>query len=192
MRTFVALEVPETVNVRLDALVSHWRRESPPARWLPAASRHLTLVFLGTLGEDALAPLDRELATVCAAQPPQALALAGCGAFPGRGRARVLWVGLRRSDALHRLQRELARACRKLGFEIDERPFSPHLTVARCRRPWPSRAIERWRRAAGEALAASDPWGGFAVDRTSLFESLPGPRGVQYRVVRSYPLTRGM
>lgn len=192
MRTFVALEITEAVNVGLDALVSRWREELPPARWLPATSRHLTLVFLGALGEAALAPLDRELATVCSEQPPLALALAGCGAFPEKGRARVLWIGLRPSEALDRLQRELARACRQLGFEIDERPFFPHLTLARCRRPWPARAIERWRHAAGEALAASPPWGGFDVDRTCLFESLPAPRGVQYRVVRSYPLTRGM
>lgn len=190
MRCFLGLEIPAIANARLDLALAAAVRESPPARWVPAENRHLTLVFLGRLEPARLASLGEALGPLCAAGRPLSLAFSGGGVFPQGKRAKVVWVGLRPSPRLSRLQSKAADACANLGFRIDRRAFVPHLTVARCRPPWPVGAGESWQRRCDARLRAGAD-DSFEVSRAALFESRPRPGGVRYRVVQSYPLGSG-
>src|SRR5207344_3659032 len=65
---------------------------------------------------------------------PFDLTLAGTGAFPESGAPRVLWMGVEQGkDGLMAVEREVSARLSGLGIPREERPFNPHLTLARVR-----------------------------------------------------------
>src|SRR4051794_20978305 len=138
MRLFVALVPPATILDELDELVSPYRDAWPDLRWVRRDFLHITLAFLGEVDERSLDRLLVRLERVAARHSQLELSFAGAGAFPGRGTlARVLWTGLygdRR--ALSKMSAAVGAAGRRAGVpEAEPKPFRPHLTLARCRRP---------------------------------------------------------
>ena len=104
-------------------------RPSPPANW------HLTLRFLGStdaLQQDrVLEFLDEHLIV-----EPFTLGFTGMGAFPKPSRATVLWLGVGRgSDDLGVIANVCEEAAVSVGFEPEDRPFHPHVTLSRIRPP---------------------------------------------------------
>jgi 2'-5' RNA ligase len=54
----------------------------------------------------------------------------------------VLWIGVKDpSGQLANLQQQFESECQKEGFKKEERPFRPHLTLARLRKPIHSRTL---------------------------------------------------
>lgn len=139
---------------------------------------HLTLVFLGPVPRARLDELRRSVPEHLPRGISLDLALGAAGAFPNRHQPRVLWLALgeRRRGALEdlaRLREAVARTCRRLGFELDPRPFAPHLTVARLRggaRP-PASYFE---------LAEDRPW---RPERLALVETVTGAGQSAFRVL---------
>ena len=82
MRLFVALELPPPVRHEAARRIAAERSRLPAARWTHADNLHLTLVFLGEVGESALDGLVAALAAAFAVHPPLTLRLAGAGTFP--------------------------------------------------------------------------------------------------------------
>jgi 2'-5' RNA ligase len=125
VRTFVAVRPPPAAVDHLRAALPAW--PSAPERW------HLTLAFLGEL-DDPVA-LEPALAGVCAVHAPLRLRLAGSGTFGAGG---PVWVGVEGDRArLTALAGAVAQACRDAGVDVERRPYRPHLTVGRRRRPDP-------------------------------------------------------
>lgn len=117
---FLSLRPPAPVRAHLAAAVAGLRT-TDVAQW------HVTLVFLGEV--DSEAPLLPRLRAVTATTPPLALRLRAGGVFR---RAGAVWAGLDGDvDGLARLAGRLAAACREGGVALEDRPWSPHLTVAR-------------------------------------------------------------
>lgn len=198
MRLFLAIEVAATVRNEIGKRIAALRHRAqgplvlPPARWVPVENFHLTLVFLGEQDKRCLVPLEDALAPTVAKHPPTILCVGKSGSFPPQGRAaRVLWLGLEEDPGLMELQRDVAQACRRvLDGEPDtdlagvsKRPYHPHITLARCREPWPRRAVEAF----AECLSPP-PGQPFLVKDVSLFESHLGPNGAHYRVRKRFPL----
>ena len=126
VRLFFAIWPDAAARERLAALgqeVAQVARGKP----VPSANLHLTLAFLGEVEEARAAPL------------PEIAARVEAGAFRIRfdrvgsfAKARVAWVGCAKPPAeLVLLQSRLATALAGGGFAIEERPFAPHLTLAR-------------------------------------------------------------
>ena len=187
MRLFVAIEIPAEVRRELERRVVPLRASLPKARWVKPRAMHLTLVFLGETDEERLPDLHRELGAAFAAGEPMTLQVAGAGAFPPRGRKRVLWAGVEAGGDLGGLQARVAEAVeRAAGLEVERRPYRPHLTLARCKPPWPPAAAERF-----ESAFGARPVAAFSADRGSLIASRLRPSGARYRTVESYALGRG-
>ena len=135
MRLFLALELPEEVRRTLGELVARLS-ERRGWRWADPAGLHLTLRFLGEVSEEGdrrARPLWRRCASAGA---PLSLRTAGLGLFPGRRRPRVLWTGVEEAPPggrLAALSAALEAAAREAGFPGEDRPFRPHLTLARAR-----------------------------------------------------------
>jgi 2'-5' RNA ligase len=132
-----------------------------------AANLHLTLRFLGSVEAGTLERLAvslRELPFT-----PFEARLGGLGSF-GRGSGvRVLWIGiLAGGEELARLAAEIEWRCREAGLEPEERPYSPHLTLARARDRRGARVPEL---PAPPELA---PW---MVGTFRLYRSRTGPGG---------------
>lgn len=143
-------------------------------RWERPDQWHVTLRFLGRL--DAEGTLVRQLTPVCARIAPFAVQLRGGGAFARPARATVLWCGV---DDGGRLV-DLATA---VGYD-EQRPFRPHLTVARRARPGSVRDCVD---AMGDARIGPP----FEVDRVALMASDTRPEGARHRLVASVPLRGG-
>lgn len=187
MRLFVALPVPEPVRAHLDAGVRPLRDAHPGLRWTDAAGWHLTLAFLGEV--EALGPVIDAVAPVAAAHRPAALALGDAGRFGDR----VLWVRIvdEPPGALRELGAGVTAALLDAGFEVDDRPLSAHLTLARRRREGVDRelvaAVQATLRgpAAGADGPAAGTAGAWRSDRVEVWRSHLGRGPARYEVVAS-------
>ena len=134
IRTFVAISLPSMLIDRLDQLISEMRSLSRGVKWVKPQAIHLTLKFLGNLTPDEL---ERAFTGMNLAQnkypEPFTLQVQGTGCFPSERKPRVLWVGLSGVDMpkLNSIQELIELELSRQGFPAEERPFKPHLTVAR-------------------------------------------------------------
>ena len=131
MRSFIAIELPPEIKKALNAL----RSEIAGVHWLPPEQLHLTLLYLGDIEADQMERLRHCLLQVKVA--PFRLRIAATGCFPNPRFPRVLWVGLQRQTALERLAEQVRSAATTSGIMLEKRPFSPHITMARIKRPEP-------------------------------------------------------
>jgi 2'-5' RNA ligase len=178
LRLFVAFEVPEGVRERLAGTVAPLRERFPKARWVPVENQHVTVKVLGSTYPRLVEWVSSMVGEVASGHAPFETRVAGLGAFPNARRARVLWAGLddpgSRSAAIAgALDEALARE-----FKVENRPFTPHLTVARFDPPVGGLDPN-------ELRFESEP---FAVDRLVLFRShLRRPAPV-YEPLATFPL----
>jgi 2'-5' RNA ligase len=156
------------------------RTDIPGARWVPTEQIHLTLAFLGEVDEAAVERLSGELARIRA--PGFRLCFSGTGCFPDRRRPRVLWVGLVPHPRLKQLAAGVREAVLACGIPQDERPFSPHITLARLKLS-PSRGCDAFLDRQPEQQLPP-----FPVQEFILFQSRLTPQGALHTPVRSFPL----
>ena len=178
-RAFVAV-VPS--DAALDALSAGLKNltADPPLRWAPRSQWHLTLAFLGAV-DDADA-LTGSLAAAARAVAPFPLRLGGAGTFPAPRRASVLWVGVVEGQPeLTDLATTVRDATAGLVDRADDRPYHPHLTVARAARPRPLAALV-------DALGPGPIGPAWTVTEIALVESDPRPDGAVHTVRARLPL----
>lgn len=184
MRLFVAVELPEPIRRRLGQRIEQRRGGFPRASWVRPENLHLTLAFLGEVDPDRLPELTAALAGPVAACSSFAARTAAAGAFPEQGSMRVVWIGLEPGAELAALAARIREAVAGVGLPGDEKPFQPHVTLARCRVRWPAGARENLSTLAPEPMP-------FAVTEAVLVESELAPGGSRYRQVASFPLAAG-
>ncbi|MFO1462381.1 MAG: RNA 2',3'-cyclic phosphodiesterase [bacterium] len=177
MRSFLALDLPNTTREALRELA---REKIPGAKWVPEGQCHLTLRFLGELGEAEVAALRAQLEQVRGAT--FSLTPHGVGVFPDARRPRVLWVGLAAPPELFTLQGSLEAAVRELGLPPEDKSFHPHLTLARLKFP-ATREIEAFLGRHRDLSLAP-----FEVREFHLYSSRLSPKGAEHRKEATYPL----
>jgi RNA 2',3'-cyclic 3'-phosphodiesterase len=186
MRLFVAIVPPPSVLAELTAAVEPLQAAAPELRWASSTAWHLTLAFLGDVDEAVVPELVTRLDRAARRHPPQVLAIAGAGAFPGPTRARVVWAGIRADKrALASLAASVAAAARRAGAPpADEgRKYNPHLTLARCRQPANVAALT-----AELAGFGSADWTARSIN---LIRSHLGGGAPRYEDVGTWPLLAG-
>jgi 2'-5' RNA ligase len=143
-RIFIAIELPASTRLRLKDHIDRLRDALPDARasWSREENLHLTLKFLGDTPVSQIETLSEVAKRAASNAIPFELIVSGVGAFPPRGQPRVLWIGIEdTSEQLGKLQQALEDECDKEGFARETRPFHPHLTIARLRKPHGSREL---------------------------------------------------
>jgi len=188
MRAFVAIELPEKVRTALareQARLQAVCARNPEIRWTQPKGMHLTLKFLGEV------PVERVLYVTAALHALDRfekfeVEVRGLGFFPNAAHPRVLWAGLEAPAGLTDLARGVETALEKLGFAREDRPFHPHLTLARFRAVHADRALE-----AALEKADSASLGRFEVSEFFLFESRLLTGGAEYRKVARFPDAEG-
>lgn len=178
-RYFVAVAPPFHTAHRLAGRLQNAFEDHPiPGNRVDPQHWHLTLRFLGPLEPMWL---DRLLFTLDDADLGDAFTFVidGLGAFPRPERAQVLWAGVGDGEAhLLRLQADVEEALVAAGWEPEDRPFVPHLTLSTLRPvrdvwPWLERDADlrsRWR-----------------VEELTVFASTGSGR--RYSVVETFPLS---
>lgn len=175
-RLFIALPIAEDVIAELARVARDGPRDW---RWVKPAAMHLTLAFLGEVEEGRVAAAERALRRGAEGAPALELAAAGLGAFPDQRRARVLWAGVAGDlRQLAALQTGIALALGSEGFELDGKPFHPHLTLARARVPQPL----------PPSLDRAQRFGSWRATEVRLYRSHLGPQGPRYEVLAAAAL----
>lgn len=131
VRCFVAIDAG--AEVQAAAAAFHATGATPGLRWEDPSKLHVTLKFLGNVGLDVLEALSRRLSDALRYRSSFDIIYEGLGAFPSFERPRIFWLGVRDPQPLIALQREVEAITRTMGFAEDERPFHPHITLARIR-----------------------------------------------------------
>jgi RNA 2',3'-cyclic 3'-phosphodiesterase len=190
MRLFVGVELDDALRAACAAaarqLQQRLRRAGVDlaARWVPEDNLHITLWFLGTVG-------DAQAAAVVDGLRPAwgiasfSIAVSGAGVFPPSGPPRIVWLGVADgAPCLSQLHRELADRLVPLGFEPERRPYHPHVTIARVKDA--DRTASRDARAILEA-ADLRPGSG-EVRSVTLFQSHVSSAGARYVPLLRVPL----
>ena len=176
MRLFLGLPVPSELAANL-ARAAH-ALDLPNSRPIPAENIHLTLVFLGQVGEDRLPAIIRELNQLNV--EPIQLRFTNLDMFP---RAGVLFAEIEPTQELLHLQAQAAARMVACGFPLDDRPYHPHVTLARLRSP-----VRLTAKQAALPVAAQSH---FKVDTVNLYRSHTLPTGAEYEVVAHKNATIG-
>src|SRR5215475_2786696 len=127
LRLFVGIGFPPELKLQLSLLCSG----VPGAKWVDPGNFHLTLRFIGEIGEDIAADIDNALSRLRA--PRFVLQISGVGVFGDKPRS--LWAGVERSPELVGLRDKIEQALIRTGLAPEPRKFTPHVTLARLRNP---------------------------------------------------------
>lgn len=186
-RIFIAVPVDSNVRAALADLPRH---DSPTLRWVAEHQYHITLKFLGDIGEPDLevvrSAVEQSVIRASTGEDDRhrrcvELTAKGVGAFPHVKRARIVWVGVGGDvNNLRKLQADIDTRLADVGFEAETRRFTPHITIARARHPEPLPA----------SLSAYEDhdFGRWQVDHIEIIESQLSPSGPRYTVRHEIPL----
>jgi 2'-5' RNA ligase len=132
---FCAIELPQNVRTNLENYVRQLRAATViPASWTRVDNIHLTLKFFGNVAQAKVGRISAALARATLNQRSFQIQIGKTGTFPPNRPPKVLWIGV--SDASHSLfdlHHSIELECEKEDFAREERPYSPHLTIARLR-----------------------------------------------------------
>ena len=188
IRAFIAIELPAEITEALEGVSGELKRALGAERglsWVKPGNIHLTLKFLGDIDASAVDDISARLAAAAEGIAPFEVALTTIGAFPGVRNPRVLWVGIDVPDVLRDLKENVEDALDELGFEREERPFRPHLTLCRVKS---APAGRRLGRAVDEHPGI--PRARFRVESFALMRSQLNPKGAKYTVLKEIHLKK--
>ena len=186
-RLFFAVAVPGPVRAALEGARRDLVRALPEARLPEPSGWHLTLAFLGKVRAEYSAEVVAVGEAAAAGATRPTLRLEGAGGFPGAEKARVLWAGVSGDvEVLTAVAEALADGCRAAGLPAEQRPFVPHLTLARlpAPRPLPGDLLDTVAAAAAQAPA-------WTVRNLACYRSTVTHQGARYQVMREFPFGKG-
>ena len=176
IRTFVAIFPPQDVREALFRAAQNLHA-SRDFRLVGQEKIHLTLKFLGDVAEQDLDTIKKALQPLGESHDPFDVSTSGFGAFPSEQRASILWAGIEQgSEHLSTIAEEVETLLTPAGFERENRPYLPHLTLARAR----SRRTKL-------DTPEPPPTLRFKVSGINLVKSAPGEKGVTYSTLATFP-----
>jgi len=131
IRAFIAIELPTAIQNGLRQVIQQLSPGTKAVRWLPAENIHLTIKFLGDIEISKVQALQTALRQEASHHNPFDIHVGTLGAFPNSRRPRVVWIGVQAPQELFTLQQGIEVVTRPLGYSIEDRPFTAHLTLGR-------------------------------------------------------------
>ncbi|MBU1912010.1 MAG: RNA 2',3'-cyclic phosphodiesterase [Candidatus Omnitrophica bacterium] len=179
MRAFIAVEIDSQTKQKISDLVSCLKKTGPDAKWITEDQMHLTLKFLGNIGEDKVQKISEALSAISDSFKSLKIGFSNIGAFPNLNHPRVIWLGIDEGrGSLEILNGKIEASLEKSGFARENREFNPHLTLARIRS---SKNISNLIKLIGEKNLT--PVGEILIDKLSLFQSTLSPKGAVYTLI---------
>ncbi len=190
LRAFIAIEFSGQVCEAIQKQTGRLRQilGDNLVRWVSTHNMHLTLKFLGDTTSSYLDFLKQLLIHEAEAHSQFDMQLGGLGAFPTLRRPRLLWIGIHAPAELAALQKSIETGAARLGYEQEERVFSPHLTIGRIH-PNVDTLEQQKIRAALETIQLGNI-GVVRVDSVHLFKSDLRPGGSIYTKLFSASLSK--
>jgi len=194
MRVFIGIDLDPEIRVKIARFLEGVQGFTPDARWVRPESLHVTLKFIGEQKPERVEAITERLRQVSG--PAIEIRFAGHGFFPTAKAPRVFWIGIQADRQLAELAGSIDIAMGELGIPREDRPFSPHLTLARAgggsgsprRRkedgPNAVYAVLEKRLAAMSEL----DFGTMAAREFYLYQSQLSPGGSKYTRLQGFPL----
>jgi RNA 2',3'-cyclic 3'-phosphodiesterase len=135
---------------------------------------HLTLKFLGNVSAQRLGEVKSSLQQL--SFPASKVEIKGAGAFPNLNRMNVIWVGVDEGwSQVEQIYEQVEGLLSRLGFRRENRPFSPHITIARVRSGKMRDEVANFLR-----HLSDESFGSVLVDRVRLKQSVLSASGPKY------------
>jgi 2'-5' RNA ligase len=184
IRSFLAIELPEPIQRKIGEVQGGLKSSRADVRWTNPEKIHVTLKFFGNIEESKIDPIFKSIEEPIRNTLPFSLKVRGVGAFPHLKNPRVIWIGLvDEKETLTSLQKQIETYLEKIGFQPEDRPFRPHLTLGRMKS---SRGKEEL--VGRMEKHKEEEFGGFKVERVVLFKSDLRPSGPIYTPLREMKL----
>jgi RNA 2',3'-cyclic 3'-phosphodiesterase len=180
LRLFIAIEIPREICENLQEFLKELREIAPQVKWARVENLHVTLKFLGNTEVGKLEQLQTALKMIRSPQPVT-LQFRGLGFFPNEKKPRVFWAGMDSSANLRSLAQDIDRTMHQFGFPLEDRPFAPHLTLARFDPPGIPPSL-----ATAAKLHDSRGFGSLTAHAFHLIESKLKSTGAEYTTVQSF------
>ena len=196
MRIFIGIDLDAEVRGRISRFLEGVQGFAPDARWVGPESLHITLKFIGEQTPERVEAMAERLRRV--ESGAFEIRSGGYGFFPTAKAPRVFWIGIHAGPQLAELAESIDVATAELGIPREDRPYSPHLTLARGG-AGRSSGSPKWRK--GDApntifatlekrLAAIGEidFGTMTAREFILYQSQLSPKGSQYTKLQRFPL----
>jgi len=182
-RTFIAVDV--RAGEQMTRMIEESRKilRDEKIRWVHPQKIHITLKFLGDTAEEDIPAIITELNTALSDFPAFTMRFKGAGVFRNLHDPRVFWIGIEAGDDLSSIRNKLEDTMNGLGFEREEKSFSPHLTLARIkyirRKDLLKELLEKYKETDLQETQ---------VKKIIYYESILKPGGPEYIVLSEIPL----
>ena len=181
MRIFLSIPVPNVVKNIKQMLTSTCENERVEIRWVKHNNLHLTVQFLGSVSEEKVTKIRREVENIVSSINPFALTVSKTGCFPGTSKPSVLYLGIGGNvEALNALVVKINDKMSQIGFKKDSELFIPHITVAKINYP------QKFNPDLSIFLNSTYDEVEFSVDKIQLLESKTLTEGVVYETLNTF------
>ena len=194
MRIFVGIDLDDEIRTKIARFLAGVCGFAPDARWVRPESLHVTLKFIGEQKPEQVAAITERLQLVKGKSAE--IRFAGHGFFPTAKAPRVFWIGIQAGPELVELASSVDFALAELQIPREERPFSPHLTLAR---GGGGSGSPKWRKGDGPNAAFAElqkrlgamseiDFGTMTAREFFLYQSQLSPGGSKYSKLHGFPL----
>lgn len=179
MRLFIGVPLAHEVIHGLERLSRSLRSADDGLRWTAAETWHITLQFLGETSQERYGCVTARLREVVS--PSAVIRVGELGFFD---RAGVFFADVRVSPELGRLQQSVVAATAKCGCATEERPFHPHITLARAKGDNRMHALRKLK----DRVKPQAEFPAFTAAEFLLYEAFLRSGGSRYEVRERFPL----
>ncbi|WP_342432669.1 RNA 2',3'-cyclic phosphodiesterase [Neobacillus sp. FSL H8-0543] len=128
---FFAVKLPEETKVILKSHIEKLKGTLPFSRWVHYEDLHITLAFLGYAPVEKLRLANENVHESLRHSNILELKINQLGIFGNQDSPRIFWADTLESPELQNVRKKVFHACFEAGFQLETRPFRPHITLAR-------------------------------------------------------------
>ncbi|OGV57660.1 MAG: 2'-5' RNA ligase [Lentisphaerae bacterium RIFOXYA12_FULL_48_11] len=132
VRSFIAVEISTAVREKITRFQQRISKSGVRASWVKPENIHLTLAFLGDIPIKSQSIVSGLMDDVVALYRSFKCEVKGVGYFGRESAPRIIWAGFSGDcEKLLHLQSDLLSRLASTGMHLEDKPFIPHLTIAR-------------------------------------------------------------
>jgi len=181
-RSFISIDLEDQqILSRIASILSSLQSLGGDLKPVERENIHLTLKFLGNVPAPRLGEVKSSLQQVIFSA--FTAEVKGAGAFPNLNHMNVIWVGVNEGwSQVEEIYEQVEKLLSGLGFRRENRPFSPHITVARVRSGRNRDEIADFLRRLGD-----ETFGKITVNKVRLKQSILSSSGPKYSTLLEVP-----
>jgi RNA 2',3'-cyclic 3'-phosphodiesterase len=182
VRSFISIDLEDQqIPSRIASILSSLQSLGGDLKPVERENIHLTLKFLGNVPASKLGEVKYSLQQLIFSA--FSAVIKGAGAFPNLNHMNVIWVGVNEGwSQVEQIYEQVEKLLSGLGFRRENRPFSPHITIARVRSGRKRDEVANFLQRLTE-----ESFGTIIVDKVRLKQSILSSSGPKYSTLLEVP-----